>query len=775
MSRLVVAVTVCALFSCSGVAGEHDGGSGGGTTSAGGGTGGGATGGGSATGGGGIEGGGSGGGGEQQDAGPQNDGGPGLDARPVNTTCVAPNPPPSTSAVATQRVFTNLSFSQPLGLFNAPGDTTRVFVQERQGRIRVFPNMAAAMPNQVSTFLDFSTKVDDQGEGGFLGMAFHPQWPTRLEVFVSYTESSAPLRTVVSRFRSINAGMTLDPTSEERVFAIEQPFNNHNGGSISFGPDGFLYIGLGDGGSGDDPLNSGQRLNTNLGKFLRIDVNVPAAQRYAIPSDNPFAGDVACNLSGDDINAPDAGTRCAEIYASGMRNPWRWSFDTVSGELWVADVGQGAYEEVDRVVRGGNYGWKVREGAHCRTGAMCQTAGLIDPVVEYGRSLGNSTTGGYVYRGTTIPSLIGKFVFGDYGSGRIFSVEPDGQGGSQLGNLLDTNIALASFGQLADGEVYALDIGSGQIHQLVPTGTAQPDTFPKLLSQTGCFDSTDPKVVSAALIPYSINVPFWSDGASKERFVAIPDGTTVTVERSGDFTFPNGTVLAKTFTVGGKRIETRLFMRHMNGDWAGYSYEWNDTETEATLLAGSKSKTVGAQTWFYPSRSQCLQCHTAIAGRSLGLELGQLNRDQLYASTGRVADQLETLESIGYFSAALPTTLPKYPEPFGTEPLELRARAWLHSNCAGCHQQGMGQGPADWRYSLAFKDTNSCGANPQSGTLGIANAKLVAPGSPMTSIVSRRIHALDAARMPPVGSSVVDAQGSALVDAWITSLTSCPQ
>ncbi|MGV3620166.1 MAG: hypothetical protein ACO1OB_05090 [Archangium sp.] len=302
-----------------------------------------------------------------------------------------------------------------------------------------------------------------------------------------------------------------------------------------------------------------------------------------------------------------------------------------------------------------------------------------------------------------------------------------------------------------------------------------PDTFPKLLSQVGCFDSADPKNVLPSMIPYSINVPFWSDGAAKERFVAIPDGTTVNISASGDFEFPNGTVLAKTFTLGGKRIETRLFMRHMNGDWAGYSYEWNDTETEATLLSGSKSKAVGSQTWFYPSRSQCLQCHTAVAGRSLGLEVGQLNREQLYPSTGRLADQLETLEAIGYFSSALPATLTKYPEPFGAEPLESRARAWLHSNCAGCHQQGMGQGPADWRYALPLADTNACNAEPQNGNLGIANAKLIAPGSPMNSIVSRRIHALDAARMPPVGSSVVDAQGAALVDAWITSLTSCPQ
>lgn len=673
-----------------------------------------------------------------------------------------------------QRVFTNLTFNQPLGMFNAPGDPSRVFIQERPGRIRVFPNDANAMPGQVTTFLDITTRINASGEGGFLGVAFHPQWATRREVFVSYTETSSPLRTVVARYRSTDNGATLDPTTEERVYEIEQPYDNHNGGGIAFGPDGFLYIGMGDGGSGDDPLNAGQRLDTTLGKFLRINVDVPAAQRFSIPADNPFASDVPCNRTSDNTAAPDAGTRCAEIYAIGLRNPWRWSFDSVSGELWVADVGQGAYEEVDRVVRGGNYGWKIREGAHCRSGSNCQTAGLIDPVVEYGRSLGNSITGGYVYRGTAVPSLVGKFIFGDYGSGRIFSVEPDGQGGSMLGQLLDTNVSLASFGQLLNGEVYALNIANGQILQLVSSGTPPVDTFPRLLSQTGCFDPTDPKVALPALIPYSINAPFWSDGAGKERFVAIPDGTTVTVTASGDFEFPNGTVLAKTFTVGGKRIETRLFMRHMNGDWAGYSYEWNDAETDATLLSGSKSKTVGTQTWFYPSRSQCLQCHTAVAGRSLGLELGQLNRTQTYAATGRTANQLATMEAIGWFSAALPANPVRFPEPFGTEPLESRARAWLHSNCAGCHQQGMGQGPADWRYELPFADTNACDAMPQNGALGIMNARLIAPGSPATSIVSRRVHALDAARMPPVGSALVDTQGAALIDAWISSITACP-
>ncbi|MDP2271651.1 MAG: PQQ-dependent sugar dehydrogenase [Archangium sp.] len=714
------------------------------------------------------------------DAGPV-DAGPviGLDSRPVNTTCIAPAPPPNTSGVTTQRVFPALAFNQPLGLFNPPGDPSRVWVQERPGFIRSFPNQNDAGVGSLTTVLDFDARVNDVGEGGFLGMAFHPQWPTVREVFISYTETASPLRTVISRFKSLDSGATLSLASEEKIFTIDQPEPNHNGGSISFGPDGFLYIGLGDGGGGGDPLNAGQRLNTNLGKFLRIDVNVPFAQRYAIPPSNPYAADnTPCNRTSSATLAA-TGVRCAEIYASGVRNPWRWSFDTASGELWCADVGQNAWEEIDRIVLGGNYGWRSREGAHCYNPATnCPTAGLIDPVVEYPRNStgmsGNSVTGGFVYRGSTIPTLVGKFVFGDFGSGKIGVVQPDGLGGFTADLLADTNISLASFGQLADGEIYALDIGTGQVHKLVPSGTAPVDTFPRLLSQTGCFDTTDPKLPVAALVPYDVNAALWSDGASKQRFFAIPDGTTITVQPSGDFDFPNGTVLAKTFSLGGKRIETRLFMRHLNGTWAGYSYEWNDLETEATLLPGSKSRVVGAQTWSYPSRGQCLQCHTAIAGRSLGLELGQLNGDLLYPSTGRTANQLFTLETLGFFSAPLTGLSPRLDPPFGTGPLEARARAYLHANCAGCHQQGAGQGTADWRYSLSFRDTNSCNVAPQNGNLGITGAMVIAPGSPSTSIVSRRIHALTAARMPPVGSSLEDPQGTALIDQWITSLTACP-
>ncbi len=716
------------------------------------------------------------------DAGPTEvDAGPfAYDARPPNPSCTAPQPPPGLSSVTTRRAFTNLSFAAPLGLFQPPGEPDRIVIMERDGRLRSFPHRADAGVGDVVQVLDISGRVNASGEGGLLGLAFHPQWATRKEVFLSYTETggpAGPLRSIVSRFKSTDSGRTFDASSEEKLLQLDQPFSNHNGGGIGFGPDGFLYIGFGDGGSGGDPGNRAQRLNTNHGKFLRIDVEVPFIEKYRIPADNPYAADgTPCNRDTPN-EAAAMNTRCAEIYAVGLRNPWRWSFDTASGELWAGDVGQGAREEVDRIVRGGNYGWKVREGFICYSPATgCPTAGLIDPVVDYPRADGNSITGGFVYRGTLIPQLVGRFVYGDYGSGRIWAVEPNPMGGFAARELADTAFVLASFGQTLDGEVYALDAATGQIHQLVPMGATPPDTFPRQLSQTGCFEPADAKQTVAAMIPYDLNSPFWSDGALKQRHFAIPDGAKITVGADGDFDFPNGSVVSKTFTIGGRRVETRLFMRHQDGTWAGYSYEWNDAETDATLLPANKSKQVGAQTWYFPSRAQCLQCHTAAAGRTLGPELAQLNRAIRYP-VGATRNQLTVLEGLGFLSAPLAgpaDTLVTLAAPFGGGSVEPRARSWLHANCAGCHRAGAGQGPADFRFTRTFKETNTCNVMPDNGDLGINGARLIVPGAPLQSLVSRRIHALDVARMPPVGSLVVDEAGAGLIDEWIASLSACP-
>ncbi len=693
----------------------------------------------------------------------------GLDARPANPTCVAPVKPPVTNApVQLERQFGTVTFNFPMLMLNAPGDSTNVYVMQRGGTILKVPKTATAQA-QVSTFGTIT--VDAQGEGGLLGMAFHPNYATNREIYLSYTvtgpSAAVPMISRISRFKSLDNGATLAAASEEILLTVDQPFTNHKGGMIAFGPKDYLFIGFGDGGSGNDPGNRAQDLTNLLGKFLRIDVSgTDGALKYKIPADNPFAM---------------SATNRKEIYAVGVRNPWRWSFDRDTSELWAGDVGQDFEEEIDKIVLGGNYGWRVREGFHCRGGGFnCPTAGYIDPVVSHLQPEAQSITGGYVYRGTGIPSFFGKYIYGDYVTKLIWvlNYEPATDGGPPraVPQLIDQGgDNIVSFSQLDDGEVYVLRQG-GVIQKFVPMGTPPVDNFPKQLSATGCFEAADPTKPVEGLIPYDLNAALWSDGAQKERFLALPDGQKITVEADGDFTFPNGTVLAKTFSLGGKRVETRLFMRHPDGTWGGFSYEWNDAQTDATLLAGSKTKQVGAQTWYFPSRSDCLVCHTSQAGFSLGLEVGQLNRTFQYPSTARTRNQLTTLEGIGMFSAPLPATRKLYPNPFGGDPVDQRAQAYLHANCAGCHRPGgTGRGPQNFVYGAAGGVATYCNVNPANGNLGVANAKILAPGAPASSIISVRMHALDANRMPPLATQVVDTSGTALVDGWIQGMTACPQ
>lgn len=381
-------------------------------------------------------------------------------------------PPDCTEGVSTPRAFPNLTFASPVAMKQAPDDASRWFVVEQAGLIRVFendPDVAAT-----ENFVDLRTRVRFDGEAGLLGLAFHPDFATNGLVYLNFSELvGGVIRSVTAEFASTDGGLTLDPNSERVLLTATKPATNHNGGNVDFGPDGFLYVGLGDGGGGGDPDENAQNPQRLLGKMLRIDVDTPAGGApYAIPGGidgNPFVGNPLCNVNG-------TGTvQCPEIYALGFRNPWRWSFDSQSGDLWVGDVGEGSFEEIDIVERGGNYGWDTREGAHCfepLTG--CATAGLIDPVAEYGRDLGFSITGGYVYRGLQSTQVAGRYVFADFG-GMIASLAPDGVGGFTVEQLVEQGctppgapggLQISSFAEDLDGELFALDYGRGQIRQL---------------------------------------------------------------------------------------------------------------------------------------------------------------------------------------------------------------------------------------------------------------------------------------------------------------------
>ena len=690
----------------------------------------------------------------------------GLLTRPANPACEIPDPPDGTTAVTLQRVFTNLSFNDPVLLKQSPNNTDRWYVVEQGGVIRTFQSDDLS----ATIFADLSGQVLSGGEQGLLGMAFHPGFATNRYLFVYYSANS-PRRSVISRFTA-NDDLTIDETSELVLMEVDQPYANHNGGNIEFGADGYLYIGLGDGGSGGDPLNHAQDPDTLLGSMLRIDVDNPAdpgVQEYSNPADNPYVG-----TSGLD-----------EIYAIGLRNPWRWSFDRVTGDLVLGDVGQGALEEVNVIIKGGNYGWRCYEGTAAYNTSGCSDS-YIPPIHEYGRSEGRSITGGFVYRGSLIPSLVGSYVFSDYYPGPIWALSnPYSSPGSYelINNSTTASSYISSFAEDADGELYAVSRVDGFIYQLVPDSSAPVTSFPTLLSDTGCVEATDPTQMAAGLIPYQINAPFWSDGAAKSRYFAIPDNATISIEADGEWSFPNNSVVVKNFRLNDKLVETRLLVRHRDGSWAGYSYEWNDSQTNASLVLDGKTKDIDGQVYVYPSTSECMSCHTAIAGSILGLENRQINRDFGYPSTGITANQMVTLNHIGMFSAQVTDldSLPALTDPTdSTAAIDDRARAYLYTNCAQCHRFG---GPTnvtlDFNITTADEDMYICEATPSNNIAGASY--ILAPGDANDSTLYHRLKCRDGIgscvngdAMPPLGSTLVDVAGVSLIETYINSLLTCP-
>ncbi|MFQ5571122.1 MAG: PQQ-dependent sugar dehydrogenase, partial [Rhodothermales bacterium] len=364
------------------------------------------------------------------------------------------------TSFALEPAFPGLSFERPVDLQHAGDGSNRLFVVEQRGVIRVFANDPSA--NDAPFFLDIRSRVrDTSSEEGLLGLAFHPNYADNGFFYVYYSASNRR-RSVIARY-SVNPNNPdrADTNSEVVLLEVTQPFDNHNGGQIRFGPDGFLYIALGDGGSGGDPQGHGQNRTTLLGSIVRIDVDTPSGGRnYGIPSDNPFVGNTE-------------GFR-EEIYAYGLRNPWRFSFDADTGRLWAADVGQDDFEEVDIIESGGNYGWNTMEGFHCfRPSSGCNQNGLALPVWEYAHQGGRrSVTGGFVYRGTNVPELAGHYVYADFITGQIWALEYDGQQVVQNTELRDTNLPISAFGVDERHELYLCSF-DGLIYRFVPTvGTA---------------------------------------------------------------------------------------------------------------------------------------------------------------------------------------------------------------------------------------------------------------------------------------------------------------
>lgn len=353
--------------------------------------------------------------------------------------------------IALQQMFGAREFRSPVALLQSPDNASRWYVVEKAGRVLLVDTNATSP--RISTLLDITETVESgPSEAGLLGMALHPDFADNGRLFLSYTKRGSFFG---PKLVSCISGMTLrgetgaKANAMETLLTLDQPYSNHNGGHIAFGPDGYLYIGFGDGGSAGDPQGHAQNTATLLGAILRIDVD--GARPYRIPPDNPLVG------------AEGKG----EIFAWGLRNPWRFSFDRLSGALWAADVGQNRWEEIDRVEKGKNYGWSIREGLSCYREPGCDRADLADPVAVYGHDRGCSVTGGYVYRGRALKELQGIYLFGDYCSGRVWGIPADAKKPAEPVLLLESGLSISSFAEGSDGELYILDYSKGGIYKIV--------------------------------------------------------------------------------------------------------------------------------------------------------------------------------------------------------------------------------------------------------------------------------------------------------------------
>lgn len=659
-----------------------------------------------------------------------------------------PLEPASPTALQAVPAFEALRFDRPLFLTHAPGDPEHLYLVEQGGRVHRFANRPDVPSTEV--FLDLGDRVRQRhNEEGLLGLAFDPGYADNGLVYAYYSASD-PRRTQLSAF--VARGGRVDPGSERPLLSIEQPYGNHNGGFLAFGPDAHLYLGVGDGGAAGDPHGNGQDLGTLLGAMLRLRVG-PGIETYEVPPDNPHVG--------------EAGAR-PEIWAHGLRNPWRCSFDRQTGALWCGDVGQDEIEEIDLVERGGNYGWNLREGTHVYRRGEAEGP-LVEPVTEYGHDQGQSVTGGYVYRGTRLSDFRGTYLYGDFVAGLVWAIDV-AEGEVRSHARVASVPALASFGEDAAGELYALSF-DGRIYRFEPSAAEVAEReFPTRLSQTGLFTDTAALEPDPALLPYELALPFWSDDADKQRWVFVPPAEVVRTDPEGAWSFPVGTITVKHFerADGGgppRRLETRVMVHERRG-WAGYAYRWDAAQADAELV----TTTTTDRGWIYPAGADCLRCHTPGYGQALGLRTRQL------AGTAAGRSLVETLAARGQLEP-VPSDLAAWPSHPRLDdegaPLPTRARAYLDVNCAPCHHPG---GPApgglDLRVGTALADMAVRNTAPDD-RLGIEGELRLAPGDHSHSAIWLRMGRRGVrGQMPPLATLRVDERGRELVGRWIDALGS---
>ncbi len=703
----------------------------------------------------------------------------------------SPDPPPPFKVV---RAFPNLKFNHPLLMTRCPG-SDRLFVGEQRGVLYSFADKPDA---RAELFCDLPKELkkihlhpQTRGFEAVYGLAFHPQFAKNRQCFVCYTilpkqrQRNLADGTRVSRFTVTNTDPPrIDPASEEIVLTFMQ--GGHNGGDLHFGPDGMLYISTGDAADPNppDPFETGQDISDLLSSILRIDIDhKDQSKNYAVPKDNPFV-----KLKG----------ARPEVWAYGFRNPWRMSFDRQTGALFVGDVGWELWEMVHRVEKGGNYGWAAMEGPQPIKPGKAGPTPIIPPLIELSHTIACSVTGGRVYHGKKFPELRGAYVFGDWETRRLWAARFDGDRTKEMPEIAKPSVRIVAFGEDKHGELYFLDYDGGTVHTIARNDAAGRNAdFPTKLSETGLFASVKEHTPAAGVLPFTVNSRQWQDGATAEHFVAFPGKFSAALYTGGGrpipgmvdwhrfrLHFPKDAVLVRTLSLGSRRLETQLL--HFDGvDWRAYTFAWRDDQADADLVpadGAEKEVSVGKQrrVWQFHSRSQCMLCHSAWSEYALAFQPEQLNRP---GPDGR--NQLVALSEVGLiqrmggngkplplFDDAAAGRERKLANPTDAQqPLEARARAYLHANCGHCHADG-GGGAVNLRlqFPVAVQQMRAVGVRPSRGDFGLPGACLIKPGDPWASTLYYRMAKFGRDRMPHIGSELPDEAGLRLIEQWIGGL-----
>ena len=676
----------------------------------------------------------------------------------------SPEPPPP---LRSERVFPNLTFKSPVQLIPFP-DHRRYVLVEEHGMIYSFPNDPSC--TKAELLLDARKEIRDldkiegcRGVGSTFSLVFDPKFAENrfcyLMILLASKDRRKPLEngTRISRFKVTDTDPPkIDPATEQIL--ITWVGGGHNGCDLQFGNDGFLYISAGDAEdpSPPDRLQTGQDISDLMSSILRIDVRHAAdGKPYAIPADNPFVG------------VPKARP---EVWCYGLRNPWRMSFDRKTGRLWIGDVGWERWEMIIAAEKGGNYGWSVMEGPQvCLPDGKRGPTPILPPAHAIPHPISASITGGFVYHGTRLKGFEGQYFCGDWESRRVWALPVSGAALGERREVARTAQRIVAFAEEADGELLLVDYEGGGLHRLAANDAGAGNAeFPRTLSKTGLFSAVPAQSPSTGVLPFRVNASCWTDGAEGERWIAIPGtGTIQLVDKNKDWpresVWPKDSVVAKTLSLGGRRIETQIL--HFDGLlWNGYSYVWNEAQTDAALapVDGAEVDLGAGRKWRVLGRAACMGCHTPWQGYVLTVNGAQL-------------PDLKKFQEAGLLGRDVPRPKPLVDPYDENAPLDDRARSYLAANCGHCHRfGGGGAAKIDLRQEVSLVDMKIAGVRPTLGAFDLTDPYLVCGGDPSRSVLLFRISKLGQGRMPHIGSEAVDERGVRLIRAWIASLPATP-